>query len=82
MNIQVRAAGKTAGMLAVSTLAAAVVFGLFSLDSEAVAWIVMGGAMSFFVWIVYSINLGQIRHDQETKEIEQRINQAQSNKQV
>jgi ABC-type transport system involved in cytochrome c biogenesis permease subunit len=82
MNIQVRAAGKTAGMLAVSTLAAVAVFGLFSLESETIAWILMSSAMAFFVWVVYSINLGQIRHDQETKEIEQRINQAQSNKQV
>ena len=82
MSQQLRAVRKTAGMLAIATLIPVVIMGLFQLSGEVITWILFGAFCTYFLWMVYSINLGQIKHDDELKEIEQRYTDAVSNKQV
>ena len=82
MNQKLRAIRKTAGMLAIATLIPTALVLFFQLPSDTIAWILALGVLGYFVWMVYSINLGQIRHDDELKEIEQRYNNVVSNKQV
>ena len=82
MNQKLRAIRKTAGMLAISTVIPVALLGLFQLSGETLTWILFGAFCTFFLWIVYSINLGQIKHDDELEEIEQRYRDAVSNKKV
>jgi hypothetical protein len=82
MSQQLRAIRRTAGMLAISTLVPVAIMGLFQLSGETLTWILFGAFCTYFLWMVYSINLGQIKHDDELKEIDQRYRDAVSNKQV
>jgi hypothetical protein len=82
MNQKLRAIRKTAGMLAIATLVPTVLLLFFQLPSDTIAAVLAIGVLGYFMWMVYSINLGQIRHDDELKEIEQRYNDAVSNKKV
>jgi 4-hydroxybenzoate polyprenyltransferase len=82
MSQQIRAIQKTAIMLVVACLIAVIVPALLSLNAEVVGWILMISFCAFSVWILYSINLGQIKHDDQLAEMQQRHEQAILNKQV
>ena len=82
MSQKLRAIRRTAGMLAIATLVPTVLLLFFQLPADTIAAILAIGVLVYFMWMVYSINLGQIRHDDELKEIEQRYNDAVSNKKV
>jgi membrane protein implicated in regulation of membrane protease activity len=80
MSQQLRAIRKTAGMLAIATVVPTILLLFFQLPADIIAIVLAAGVLIYFVWIIYSVNLGQIRHDDEIKEIEQRYNDVGSNK--
>jgi Ca2+/Na+ antiporter len=83
MSQQIRAIRKTVIMLVVACLYLAVIVpALLSLNAEVVGWILMISFCAFSVWVLYSINLGQIKHDDQLAEMQQRHEQAVLNKQV
>lgn len=82
MNQEFRAVKKTAGMLAIACLIPVLLIVLLSLNAEIVGWILIVSFCIFSVWILYSINLGQIKHDDQLAEMQQRHEQAILNKQV
>lgn len=69
MNIKVRAAGKTAGMLAFFSIVLALSFALASvLSLQTISYIFMVGFFGYLTWIIYGINLSQLQY----KELEQK----------
>ena len=82
MSQQFRAIKKTAIMLVVACLIAVIVPVVLSLNAEIIGWLLMVSFFVFSVWILYSINLGQIKHDDQIAEMQQRHEQAVLNKQV
>jgi len=72
MNIRVRAALRTAGMLAIAALGPFVVVGLFQLDAEILFNLFVLTLLVWMVWVIYSINLGQLETEQKVREMQQR----------
>ena len=69
MSPELKAVKKTAGMFAVTTIIVVLVVGILtSLSAELVAWILISGVFAYCVWIVYSINLTQIKYEEKLKE--------------
>ena len=82
MSQQFRAIRRTAGMLAVACLIPVILTALLALNTEIIGWLLILTFSAFSVWVVYSINLGQIKHDDQLAEMQQRHEQAVLNKQV
>jgi len=82
MNQEFRAVKKTAGMLAIACLIPVLLIVLLSLNAEIVGWILIVSFWAFAIWVLYSINLGQIKQDDQLAEMQQRHEQAVLNKQV
>jgi len=72
MNIRVRAALRTAGMLAIAALGPFVVVGLFQLDAEVLFNLFVVTLLAWMVWVIYSINLGQLETEEKVREMQQR----------
>jgi|688.fasta_scaffold2608031_1 hypothetical protein len=72
MNIKVRAAGRTAGLFAIATLVPLVVVGLFRLDSDTLLALFLLAFISWMIWVVYSINLGQLETEEKVREMQER----------
>ena len=72
MNIRVRAIGRTAGMFAIAALAPLLIVGLFQLDEEVLFNLFILGFVAWMVWVVYSINLGQLETEQTVREMQER----------
>jgi len=72
MNIRVRAALRTAGMLAIAALGPFVVVGLFQLDAEILFNLFVITLLAWMVWVIYSINLGQLETEEKVREMQQR----------
>jgi len=70
MSPEMKALKKTAGMFAVASIAVILVLGILtSLSAEVVAWILISMVLGYCIWVVYSINLSQIRYEEKLKEI-------------
>ncbi len=72
MNIKLRAALRTAGMLAIAALGPFVVVGLFQLDAEILFNLFVITLLVWMVWVIYSINLGQLETEKKIQEIQER----------
>ena len=72
MNIKLRAAGRTAGMFAIASLAPFFVMLLFKLDGETLFGLFLVTFFAWMIWVVYSINLGQLESEEKIKEIQER----------
>jgi hypothetical protein len=72
MNNQYRAAGRTLGMIATAALIPVVLAAIFSLNPEIITWILLGLFSVFMVWIIYSINLGQLETEETIKGMQER----------
>ena len=72
MNIRVRAAGRTAGLFAIATLVPFVLVGLFQLDAEILFNLFMLAFFAWMIWVVYSINLGQLETEEKIREMQER----------
>ena len=74
MNIKLRAAGRTAGMFAIATTVPFLVLFLFQLDAEVLFNIFLGLFVTWMVWVVYQINLGQLETEEKIREMQERRN--------
>jgi len=72
MNIRVRAALRTAGMLAIAAAGPFVVVGLFQLDAETLFNLFVLTLLAWMVWVIYAINLGQLETEEKVREMQQR----------
>jgi hypothetical protein len=72
MNIRVRAALRTAGMLAIAAAGPFVVVGLFQLDAEILFNLFVVTLLAWMVWVIYAINLGQLETEEKVREMQQR----------
>ena len=72
MNIQVRAALRTAVMLAIAALGPIVIVGLFQLDAEILFNLFIITMLAWMVWVIYSINLGQLETEEKIREMQER----------
>lgn len=72
MNIQIRAAGRTAGMIAIAALAPIVIVALFQLDAETLFYLFLCSFFAWVVWVIYSINLSQLQNEQAVQEMQRR----------
>ena len=67
MDIRVRAAGKTAGWLAIVTSIPALMIWL-NVSSETIGWMFFAVFFGYMIWTVYSIFLYQLKYDDKLKE--------------
>ena len=72
MNIRLRAVARTAGMFAIATLVPLVLVGLFQLDAEILFNLFLLSFFSWMIWVVYSINLGQLETEEKIREMQER----------
>jgi hypothetical protein len=72
MNIQLRAVARTAGMFAIAILVPLVLVGLFQLDSEILFNLFLLSFFAWMIWVVYSINLGQLETEEKIREMQER----------
>ena len=72
MNIRLRAVARTAGMFAIATLVPLALVGLFQLDAEILFNLFLLSFFSWMIWVVYSINLGQLETEEKVREMQER----------
>jgi hypothetical protein len=72
MNIRLRAVARTAGMFAVATLVPLVLVGLFQLDADIFLNLFLLLFFVWMLWVVYSINLGQLETEEQIREMQER----------
>jgi len=72
MNIKTRAAIRTLGMLAVAALGPIAVVALFQLDEEILFNLFVLTIFAWMIWIIYSINLGQLETEEKVREMQER----------
>jgi hypothetical membrane protein len=72
MNIKLRAAGRTAGLFAIATLVPLALVGLFQLDTDTLVTLFLLAFVSWMIWVVYQINLGQLETEEQVKEMQER----------
>jgi uncharacterized protein with PQ loop repeat len=72
MNIRLRAVARTAGMFAVATLVPLVLVGLFQLDADILLTLFLLLFFAWMLWVVYSINLGQLETEEKIREMQER----------
>jgi hypothetical protein len=72
MNIKLRAAARTIGMFVIATLAPLFVMLLFKLDSDTLFALFTITFFAWMIWVVYSINLGQLETEEQIKEMQAR----------
>ena len=72
MNIRVRAVGRTAGLFAIATVVPLVLVGLFQLDAEILFNLFILAFFAWMIWVVYSINLGQLETEEKIREMQER----------
>lgn len=72
MNLKVRAAGRTAGLFAIATVVPVLLVGLFQLDSEILFTLFLVSFFAWMIWVVYSINLGQLESEEKIRQIQER----------
>jgi hypothetical protein len=74
MNIKLRAAVRTAALFAIATLVPLAIMFLLRLDAETLYELFLLAFVSWMVWVVYSINLGQLETEEQIKEMQERRN--------
>ena len=72
MTIQTRALLRTLGMIAIAALGPIAVVALFQLDAETLFNLFLLTIFAWMIWIIYSINLGQLENEEKIKEMQER----------
>ena len=72
MNIRVRAIGRTAGLFAVAAVVPLLLVSLFQLDAEILFNLFVLAFFAWMIWVVYSINLGQLATEEKVREMQER----------
>jgi len=67
MDIRVRAAGKTAGWLAIACAVPSLLVWL-DVRSEAIGWIFFVGFFGFMIWTIYSIFLARLKYESKLEQ--------------
>lgn len=67
MDIRIRAAGKTAGWLAIVTGIPALLVWL-NVSSETIGWIFFISLFGFMIWTIYSIFLHQLKYQDKLED--------------
>jgi threonine/homoserine/homoserine lactone efflux protein len=73
MNIKIRAAGRTAGLFAIATVVPLVLVSLLQLDAEILFNLFILACFAWMIWVVYSINLGQLETEEKIQAMQQRV---------
>lgn len=73
MNIKVRALIKTLKMLAISIIVPFVVLMIIQLDPEFILYLFVGGFFAFMLWMVYSMNLHSLEHEEKLREMQENM---------
>ena len=63
MNPKFIAIKRTVAMVIVACIAPLLISFLLTLDSEQIGWTIMGALFVYSIWIIYAINLNQVRHE-------------------
>lgn len=72
MNIQVRAALRTLTMIAIAALGPIAIVALFQFDPELLFDFFVLSVIACMIWMIYSINLGQLETEEKIQEIRDR----------
>jgi hypothetical protein len=72
MNIRVQAALRTAGVLVIAALVPFVIVGIFQLDPNTLFNLFIVTIFAWMIWIIYSINLGQLETEEKIREMQER----------
>ena len=72
MNIKLRAIGRTAGLFAIAIIVPLLILELFQLDADTLYSLFLMSFVSWMIWVVYQINLGQLTSEEKIKEIQER----------
>lgn len=73
MNIKVRAFIKTMKMLAIATVVPFVVLMILQLDPELLLYLFVGGFFVFMLWMIYSMNLHSLEHEEKLREMQENM---------
>lgn len=71
MNIKVRALIKTLKMLGIATIVPFIVIMILQLDPEVLLYMFVTGFFGFMLWMVYSINLNSLEHEEQLREMQE-----------
>ena len=80
MDLRIRAVGRTAGLMAIWTLVPLAVIQLFqllNLSNETIGYISIAILVAGFTWLVYSVNLGQLKWEEACKESSTNLDELQ-----
>lgn len=72
MNIKTRAILRTIAMLAIAALGPILIVGLFQLDGETLFNLFILTIFGWMIWVIYSINLGQLESEEKVKAMQER----------
>jgi hypothetical protein len=72
MNIQVRAALRTLTMLAIAALVPIMIVSVFNYDPEYLFDFFVLSVVACMIWMIYSINLGQLETEEKIQAIRDR----------
>mgnify|MGYP003331162553 CR=1 FL=1 len=78
MNIKIRALIKTLKMLGIATVVPFIVIMILQLDPEILLYMFITGFFGFMLWMVYSMNLSSLEHEETLKQIKERNDTALS----
>jgi hypothetical protein len=79
MNIKARALIKTLKMLSISLVIPCVIFLIFQLDAELLLYLFSFGFLGYMLWIVYSINLSSLEHEETLRKMQENMEDRMSN---
>ena len=71
MNIKVRALLMTLKMLIIATMIPVVVITVLQFDAEVLLYLALFGFFGFMLWMVYSINLNSLQHEEKIREMQE-----------
>jgi len=76
MNLKTRAMLHTAGIIAgCSALALTLTHLIKLITPQQGAWILLAGFVGFFIYIVYSVNLSRLEHQEQLKKMNQSVSE-------
>jgi uncharacterized protein with PQ loop repeat len=79
MNIRLRAVGRTVGLFAIATVVPLTLVALFQLDAEILFNLFILAFFAWMIWVVYSINLGQLETEEKIRAMQERRESMLSN---
>lgn len=73
MNEKLIALKRTLIMVAIACVAPLLISFLLTLDSEEIGWTILGAVFVYAVYVIYAINLNQVRYELTLKQSFDRI---------